>query len=83
MAKDFADSYPVAHELIQQADDILGFSLSALMFEGPDELLNDTINTQPALYVSGLAILRALQAELPGYKEDTQQTRYRLLPGVW
>jgi [acyl-carrier-protein] S-malonyltransferase len=68
MAKDFADSYPVAHELIQQADDILGFSLSALMFEGPDELLNDTINTQPALYVSGLAILRALQAELPDAK---------------
>ncbi len=65
MAKDFADSYPVAHDLIQQADDLLGFSLSTLMFEGPDDLLNATINTQPALYVSGLAILKALQTELP------------------
>lgn len=65
MAKDFADSYPAAHALIQQADEILGFSLSQLMFEGPEDALNDTINTQPALYVSGVAILRALQAEFP------------------
>jgi [acyl-carrier-protein] S-malonyltransferase len=65
MAKDFADAYPAAHALIQQADEILGFSLSTLMFAGPDDVLNDTINTQPALYVSGLAILAALQAELP------------------
>lgn len=65
MAKDFADAYPAAHALIQQADDLLGFSLSSLMFEGPDDALNDTINTQPALYVSGLAILQALQTERP------------------
>jgi len=65
MAKDFADSYPVAHDLIQQADDLLGFSLSGLMFEGPEDALNDTINTQPALFVSGLAILNALKTELP------------------
>lgn len=65
MGKDLADAFPVARQTFEEADDILGFSLSSLMFDGPEADLNDTINTQPALYVSGIATLRALQAELP------------------
>ena len=65
MGNDIADSYPVARETFQQADDILGFSLSTLCFEGTEDVLTDTINTQPALYVCGVAILRALQSQLP------------------
>lgn len=65
MGKDIAAAYPVAREIFEQADDLLGFSLSRLCFEGPEDELNDTINTQPALYVCGIATLRALQAELP------------------
>jgi len=65
MAKDIADAYPAAHDVIQQADAILDFPLSALMFSGAEDVLNDTINTQPALFVSGIAILHALKTELP------------------
>ena len=65
MGKDLADAYPAARETFEQADDLLGFKLSSLCFDGPEDDLNDTLNTQPALYVCGIATLRALQAELP------------------
>src|SRR5688572_25491881 len=65
MGKDLADAFPAARSTFEQADDVLGFSLSRLLFEGPESDLNDTLNTQPALYVCGIATLRALQAELP------------------
>ncbi|MEM7347858.1 MAG: ACP S-malonyltransferase, partial [Chloroflexota bacterium] len=46
----------------EQADDILGFSLSQLCFEGPVEALNDTINTQVAIFTTSVAALHALRA---------------------
>jgi len=64
MGADLVGAYPAAGAVFQQADEILGFSLSSLCFEGPEDVLNDTINTQPALYVMGAAILRTLEAEL-------------------
>ena len=57
MGKALFDRYPVARNLYEQADDLLGFSLSALCFEGPDELLKSTENAQPALYVTSIAAL--------------------------
>ncbi len=65
MGKDIAETYPVARQTFEQADDYLGFSLSDLCFNGPAETLNDTVNTQPALYVTSMATLRALRCELP------------------
>ena len=65
MGKDVADAYAVARQTFEQADDFLGFALSDLIFNGPAESLNDTINTQPALYITSMAILRALRSELP------------------
>ncbi|MBI5669092.1 MAG: ACP S-malonyltransferase [Chloroflexi bacterium] len=65
MGKDLAEAYPAARQTFVQADDVLGFSLSRLCFDGPEHDLNDTINTQPALYTAGIATLRALQSELP------------------
>lgn len=65
MGKDFAEKYAVARETFEQADNILGFSLSNLCWDGPEEELNQTINTQPAIYVTSIAILRVLQQELP------------------
>lgn len=65
MGKDLADAYPVARQTFEEADDILGFALSRLLFDGPEADLNETINTQPALYTCGIAALRALRAELP------------------
>ena len=65
MGQDFARQYTVARETFEQADDILGFPLSKICWEGPEDELNETINTQPALYVTSIAILRVLQTELP------------------
>lgn len=65
MGQDLAAAYPIAKQTFDEADDLLGFSLSNLCFNGPAEELNDTLNTQPALYVCSLATLRVLQAELP------------------
>lgn len=63
MGKDFAEVYSVARETFEQADDVLSFALSRLCFDGPADDLNDTINTQPALYVTSIAILRALHSQ--------------------
>jgi [acyl-carrier-protein] S-malonyltransferase len=68
MGKDLAEAYPAAQQTFEEADDVLGFGLADLCFNGPQETLDDTINTQPALYTCGIAILRALQAELPSAK---------------
>lgn len=62
MGRELAETYPVARELFDQADNILGFSLSRLCFEGPEEGLNDTLNTQVAIFTTSIAALRALQA---------------------
>jgi [acyl-carrier-protein] S-malonyltransferase len=65
MGKDIAETYPVARQTFEQADAILGTDFSRLCFEGPEETLNNTYNTQPALYICGMAIFRTLQSELP------------------
>jgi [acyl-carrier-protein] S-malonyltransferase len=64
MGADVAQAYPAARDIFRQADDLLGFPLSALCWEGPAEALDDTYNTQPALYVTSLAILKAVESEL-------------------
>ena len=66
MGKDFAEAYPAAHEVFAEADDSLGFALSEVCFNGPDDALAQTDVTQPALYVTSMAILRALESEIPG-----------------
>jgi [acyl-carrier-protein] S-malonyltransferase len=63
MGQDLAKAYSIARDTFAEADDVLGFSLSKLCFEGPEESLNDTINTQPAIFVASLAALRSLQSE--------------------
>lgn len=65
MGKDLAETFPAARAVFEQADEILGFGLSELCFSGPEEDLNQTINTQPAVFTTGIATLRALQAEQP------------------
>lgn len=64
MGADLFATYPAARVTFEEADDILGFRLSALCFEGPQSELDQTLNTQPALFVAGMAALRALEAEL-------------------
>ena len=66
MGRDIVATYPQARRLFDEADAILGFSLSSICFEGPTETLNDTVNTQPALYVTSMAILAVLESETGG-----------------
>ena len=65
MGQDLADAYPVAQEMFDLADAALGYSLSDVMFSGPNEELTRTSRCQPALYVHGLACLAALKEKLP------------------
>ncbi len=55
MGKDLAAHEARAKQIFDEADSILGFSLSKLMWDGPKEELDETINTQPALYVHSIA----------------------------
>jgi [acyl-carrier-protein] S-malonyltransferase len=65
MGKDLAAQYPIAKQTFEEADSILGFSLSTLMWDGPDVELNDTVNTQPALFVHSLAAFRTFSHLYP------------------
>jgi [acyl-carrier-protein] S-malonyltransferase len=58
MGKDLYETFPAARELYDRADEILGFSLSTLCFEGPEAELQQTRNAQPAIAVTSLALLR-------------------------
>jgi [acyl-carrier-protein] S-malonyltransferase len=69
MGKELAALYPVARHTFQEADDALGFALSQLCFEGPDDKLKMTEITQPAILTVSTAVARVLQEKgvLPQY----------------
>ena len=60
MGKSLADAFPIARATFQEADDALNFSLSGLCFNGPDDALKLTENTQPALLATSIAAHRVL-----------------------
>jgi [acyl-carrier-protein] S-malonyltransferase len=61
MGLDLYEKYPAARDVFAQADDVLGFRLSLVCFEGPSEALDDTVNTQPAILATSVAALRVLR----------------------
>jgi [acyl-carrier-protein] S-malonyltransferase len=63
MGKSLAEQYPAARAVFAEADEALGFSLSRLCFEGPEEDLKKTENTQPALLTVSIAAHSVLAAE--------------------
>ena len=65
MGKDWAESSRTAREMAAKADATLGFSISEVMFEGPDEELTKTSRCQPALYLHGLMALALVKERLP------------------
>lgn len=58
MAKDLYENYALAKEIVDEADQILGFSLSKVMFEGTDEDLKQTKVTQPAIYLHSVLVAK-------------------------
>ena len=63
MGKALSDAYPSARRIFDQADEALGFALSKLCFEGPDDQLKLTENTQPALLTVSIAALEVLREQ--------------------
>ncbi len=64
MAQELTQRYPAARAAMEEADDVLGFALSRLCYQGPEEILTDTVNAQPALMAASVAALRALESEM-------------------
>ncbi len=62
MGRSLASAYPVAKDIFTQADNILGFPLSHIAWDGPEDCLNDTINTQPALFTHSMAVLEVIRS---------------------
>lgn len=59
MGRDLYDAFIPAREIFEEADDALGFSLSRLCFEGPEEELAQTVNAQPAILTTSVACLKS------------------------
>lgn len=62
MGKAWVDAFDEARAVFEEADDTLGFSLSSLCFEGPNDVLQLTANTQPAILACSVAMYRSLAA---------------------
>lgn len=69
MGKSLYETSAKAKEIFDKADEVLGRSISRMCFEGPEEDLKQTINTQPAILVTSIAALEALR-EKTGVKPD-------------
>lgn len=68
MGRDLAAAFPEARQAFEEAESILGFAISKLMWDGPDTDLNDTLNTQPALFLHSLAAYRVFAARYPAVR---------------
>ncbi|HUR92098.1 MAG TPA: ACP S-malonyltransferase [Gemmatimonadaceae bacterium] len=66
MAKDLADAFPIAKQMLQEVDDALGVGLSRIMFDGPAEELTATHNAQPALLAHGAIVWALIRDRIGG-----------------
>ena len=73
MGKEFFEKYNLVKELFKEADDILGFSLSQIILEGPKEKLDLTVNTQPAIFLISYSIFSVIKKE---FKIDLNKAKY-------
>lgn len=74
MGKTLREQYPAAKALFEQANDLLGFDLEKLCVEGPQEELDATDNSQPALFVASLMSLEMVKAETPELIDQVSAT---------
>jgi [acyl-carrier-protein] S-malonyltransferase len=63
MGHELAARFPLARRTYEEADDALGFSISTICFEGPEDALTLTANAQPAILTTSIAVFRVLEAE--------------------
>jgi len=70
MGKDLAESFPTARKLFDRADEVLGYELSRICFEGPEAELTATENAQPGIYLVSWVALELLKEKAPGLSFD-------------
>ena len=73
MGKEFYDKFDLVKNLFKEADDILNFSISRLIFEGPKDELDLTINTQPAIFLISYSIYNVINKE---FNIDLSKAKY-------
>jgi [acyl-carrier-protein] S-malonyltransferase len=73
MGKEFYDKFELVKNLFKEADDTLNFSISKLILEGPKELLDLTINTQPAIFLISYSIYNVIKNE---FNIDLSKAKY-------
>ena len=73
MGKEFFDKYSLVKNLFKQADEALGIPLSKIILEGPKEELDQTINTQPAIFLVSYSIFQVMNKE---FNIDLNQAKY-------
>ena len=73
MGKEFYDKFDIVKELFKEADDILNFSISKLILDGPKEELDLTVNTQPAIYLISYSIFNIIKKE---FKLNLNKAKY-------
>jgi len=73
MGKEFYDKFDLVKNLFKEADDTLNFSISRLIFEGPKEELDLTINTQPAIFLISYSIYNVINKE---FNIDLSKAKY-------
>ncbi len=72
MGKALAEQLPAARALFDRANALLGYDLAQLCFDGPQEKLDSTVHSQPALFVCSLAALEKLRYDSPEIVEQCQ-----------
>ncbi len=73
MGKEFFEKYDLVKKLFKEADEVLGFSLSKVILDGPKEELDLTINTQPAIFLISYSIFKVTKEE---FNIDLNQAKY-------
>ena len=73
MGKEFFDKYELVKKLFKEADEVLGFSLSKIIFEGPKDKLDLTTNTQPAIFLVSYSIFNVIKKE---FNIDLDKAKY-------
>jgi [acyl-carrier-protein] S-malonyltransferase len=72
MGRQLAESLPAARALYDRAGEVLGYDLAEICFEDPEEELDSTVYSQPALFVTGLAAVEALRSQAPEVVDQCQ-----------
>lgn len=79
MGKDLYDNNPVAKEMFEKANEILGFRITDLMFEGTDEDLRQTKVTQPAIFLHSVILAKTMGEEFdPRWWPDIRSANFQL-----